>query len=87
MPMHNLIVYSDNYSKKAESLWQYCKDIPAVNNNGAIVDFNEAKVIDLLNFKEKIADQARNDRIKDVKIMVKIYLKYLSNFWKTLETP
>ena len=29
MPMYNLIEYSDNYPKTTESLWQYCKDIPA----------------------------------------------------------
>ena len=38
MPMYNLIEYNDNYSKTIGSLWQYCKDIPAVNNNGDIVD-------------------------------------------------
>ena len=32
MPMYNLIEYSVNYSKTSGSLWQYCKDIPAVNN-------------------------------------------------------
>ena len=30
MPMYNLIGYCDNYSKTSGSLWQYCKDIPAV---------------------------------------------------------
>ena len=30
MPMYNLIEYSYNYSKTSRSLWQYCKDIPAV---------------------------------------------------------
>ena len=39
MPMYNLIEYSDNYSKTSGSLWQYCKDIPAVNNAGNIADF------------------------------------------------
>ena len=34
MPMYNLIEYSDNYSKTSGSLWQYCKEIPAVNNEG-----------------------------------------------------
>ena len=37
MPMYNLIEYSDNYSKTSGSLWQYCKDRPAVNNNGNIL--------------------------------------------------
>ena len=38
--MYNLIEYSDSYSKTSGSLWEYCKEIPAVNNNGNIVDFN-----------------------------------------------
>ena len=46
MPMYNLIEYSENYSKTSGSLWQYCKEIPAVNNNGDIVDFNGANATD-----------------------------------------
>ena len=57
MPMCNLIEYSDNYSKISGSLWQYCKDIPAVDNNGNIVDFNGANAIDSFNFKTKITSQ------------------------------
>ena len=34
MSMYNLIEYSDNYSKTSGSLLQYCKDIPAIDNNG-----------------------------------------------------
>ena len=29
MSMHKLIEYIDNYEKTTESLWRYCKDIPA----------------------------------------------------------
>ena len=32
MLMYNLIEYGDNYSKTSGSLWQYCKDIPAVDD-------------------------------------------------------
>ena len=32
MPVYNLIEYSDNYSKTSGSLWQYYKEMPAVNN-------------------------------------------------------
>ena len=32
VPMDSLIEYSDNYSNTSGSLWQYCKEIPAVNN-------------------------------------------------------
>ena len=52
MPMYNLIEYSDNYSQISRSLWQYCKDVPAVNNNGNIVNFNKANATDLI-LKEK----------------------------------
>ena len=34
MPMYNLIKYSDNYSETSGSLWQYCREIPAVDDNG-----------------------------------------------------
>ena len=52
MPMYNLIEYSDNYSEISGSLWQYYKDIPAVNDNGGIVAFNGDIVIHL-NLKQK----------------------------------
>ena len=37
MPMYNLIEYSDNYSKTSGSLWQYCKDIPAIHDMGLLL--------------------------------------------------
>ena len=86
MPMYNLIEYSDNYSKTSGSLWQYCKEIPAVNNDGNIVDFNGANATDSFNFKTKITGQTDNNgRIDNVEVMVQ--LKYLSNFWRTIEMP
>ena len=86
MPMYNLIEHSDNYSKTSGSLWQYCKEIPAINNDGDIVDFNGANATDSFNFKTKITGQTDNNgRIDNVEIMVP--LKYLSNFWRTLEMP
>ena len=33
MPMYNLIEYSDNYLKTSGSLWQYCKEIPAIDDD------------------------------------------------------
>ena len=51
MPMYNLVEYSDNYSKTSGSLWQYCKEILSVNDNGDIVDFNGANGTDSFNFK------------------------------------
>ena len=57
MPMYNLIEYSGNYSKISRSLWQYCKEIPAVDNDGDTVNFNGANATDSFNFKTKITVQ------------------------------
>ena len=76
MPMYNLIKYSNNYSKTSESLWQYYR-YETNNNLGDSEPFK---------FKIKIAGKtpaAGNE--KDADIMVT--LKYLSNFWKSLEMP
>ena len=92
IPMHNLIEYSDNYSKTFGSLWQYCKEIWAVDDNGDIADIDGTNATDSFNFKTKIMGQTATDdnngnvagRV-DVEMMVS--LKYLSNFWRTLEMP
>ena len=74
MPMYNLIEYSDNYSKTSASLWQYQRDEP--NNNLTDSESFESKI--------KITGNTPADgNRKDVEIAVS--LKYLSNFWRTLE--
>ena len=89
MPMYNLIEYSDNYGKTSGSLWQYClpplPDIPPLDNAGASTFFTEANLTDSFNFKVKFTGETGNNGTKDVEIMVP--LKYLSNFWRTLEMP
>ena len=83
--MYNLIEYSDSYSKTSGSLWQYFKDIPAVNNNNSMVDFAVNNLTDSFNFEVKITGQTGNHGKKEVEIMVS--LKYISNLWRTLEMP
>ena len=76
MPMYNLIEYSDNYAKTTGSLWQYFSDEPDDN------------LEDSESFKSKIKITRKtpdDNNEKDVEIMVP--LKYLSNFWRTLEMP
>ena len=76
MPMHNLIEHNDNYSKTCGSLWQYYKDEP----NDNLTDSESLK------FKIKITGNTPADgNTKDVETIVP--LKYLSNFWRTLEMP
>ena len=74
MPMYNLIEYSDNYSKTSGSLWQYFKDDP--NDN----------ITQSESFKSEIKITGKTPAAgstNDVKMIVP--LKYLSNFWRTLE--
>ena len=74
--MYNLIEYSDNYSKTSRGLWQYYKDV--LNDN---ISYSEA-----FKYKVKITGKTPADKnTKDVEIIVP--LKYLSNFWRTLEMP
>ena len=77
-----LIDYSDNYSKTSRILFQYCRDVPAVDGDGEVTDFTEANATDSFNLKVKLIGQASNNGTKNIEIMVP-----LSNFWKTLEMP
>ena len=61
-----------------------CKDIPAVDDDGNI-NFNGANNTDSFNFKNKLTGQINDNGIINAEIMVP--LKYLSNFWRTLEMP
>ena len=83
MPMYNLIKYINNYSKTSGRLWQYYRDKPALTDAGTADNFpgNSA----LFKFKQEITGTTGVHGTKKVKIMVP--LKYLSNFWRTIEVP
>ena len=75
MPMYNLIEYSDNYSDTSRSLWNFKRD--EIINNADVTNDDNAP-----SFKYK----ANFNGIKNgVKIAVPV--KYLSNFWRSLEIP
>ena len=74
MEMYNLIEYSDNYSKTSGSLLQYYKDDP--NDN---IKQSES-------FKSKIKITGKTHTAGNTKdVEINVTLKYLSNFWRTLE--
>ena len=50
-----------------------------------IINFVVNNLTDSFNFKVKFTGQTGNDGTKDVEIMAP--LKYLTNFWRTLEIP
>ena len=81
MPMYNLVEYSDNYSDTSGSLWKFKRDEIIINAD--VTNDNNA-----LSFKYKaniIGNTGNNGRKNEVKIAVP--LKYLSNFWRSLEMP
>ena len=81
MPMYNLIEYSDNNSDTSGSLWDFKRD--EIVNNADVTNDNNAP-----SFKYK-ANLIINTETNGTKIGVKIAvpLKYLSNFWRSLEMP
>ena len=86
MPMYNLIEYSDNYSDTSGSLWQFKRDeVPANNADLTINNSQSFKYKAALLGKTADAVNNTNSSVKDAKIVVP--LKYLSNFWRSLEMP
>ena len=76
MLMYYLIEYRDNYSKTSGNLQEYYRDEPNYN------------LTDSASFKSKIKIKGNtpvDGNAKDVEIAIP--LKYLSNFWRTLEMP
>ena len=81
MPMYNLIEYSDNYSDTSGSLWDFKRD--EIVNNADVTNDNNAPSF---KYKASLIGNTGNDGTKNgVKIAVP--LKYLSNFWRSLEMP
>ena len=78
MPMYNFLEYINICLKTSESLWQFNRDKPGLNNNDDIVDFPAKHNSILFKFKEKITGQTGNVSTKDVDIMAP--LKYPSKF-------
>ena len=86
MPMYNLIEYSDNYSDMSGSLWQFKRDEVTDKNADLTIDNSQSfKYKAALLGKTADAVNNTNSSVKDAKIVVP--LKYLSNFWRSLEMP
>ena len=80
MPMYNLIGYSDNYSDTSGSLWHFKRD--EITNNADVSNDNAPS----FKYKANLIGNTENNGTKNgVKIAVP--LKYLSNFWRSLEMP
>ena len=80
MPMYNLTEYSDNYSDVSGSLWGFKRD-EIVNNANVTNDDNGSS----FKYKASIIGNTESDGTKNGG-KIAVPLKYLSNFWRSLET-
>ena len=89
IPMYNLLEYSKNYEKTSGYLFNYYRDEPSettigAGNNVINISIRNSKSFD---YKTKIIRSldAGEDEKEDVTIAIP--LKYLGNFWRSLDIP
>ena len=80
MAMYNMIEYSDNYSDTSGSLWQFKRD-EVEGDVDLTVDDNHVPN-NSSSFKYKSSFITDRNGVK-----IAVPLKYLSNFWRSLEMP
>ena len=81
MPMYNLIEYSDNCSDTSGSLWNF-RRYEIINNADVTNDDNAPS----FKYKENLIGNTEDNGTKN-EVKIAIPLKYLSNFWRSLEMP
>ena len=85
MPMYNLIEYSDNYQDSSATLCQYKRDEPPEANA-----INDLTTDTSSSFKHKVdllGNPVLDGNIAKKSVKVIVPLKYLSNFFRSLEMP
>ena len=85
MPMYNLIEYSDNYQDSPATLYQYKRDEPPEAN--AIADLTANNSSSFKYTISLLSDENVADGIVRLNVKVVVPLKYLSNFFRSLEMP
>ena len=98
MLMYNLLEYSKNYRKTTGSLWNYYRDEPSnpLSSNSESFKYKTSITGNTYNIDEKITDDDGNEvdnpkydanKVGKNETEVVIPLKYLSNFWRSLNIP
>ena len=85
MPMYNLVEYSDNYQDSPATIYQYKRDEPPEANA-----INDLAIDTSSSFKYKISllgNPDVNGGLAKTSVKVVVPLKYLSNFFRSLEMP
>ena len=93
MPMYNLLEYSKNYRKTSGSLFNYYRDEPNSEENGG----TNFSLQDSASFDYKAdtmpkvpvydVDAANPNNEVNLEVEISIPLKYLGNFWRSLDMP
>ena len=84
MPMYNLIEYSDNYQDSSATLYLYKRDEPPANLINNLATNNSSS------FKYKVnllGNPVAADNVAKLNVKIVVPLKYLSNFFRSLEMP
>ena len=84
-PMYNLIEYSDNYQDSSTTLYQYKRDEPPEDDAVADLTADNSS-----SFKYKVSllsNPVLDGNITKRSVKVVVPLKYLSNFFRSLEMP
>ena len=85
MPMYNLTEYSDNYQDSSATLYQYKRDKPPEDDAVADLTADNSS-----SFKYRVillGNPVAANNIARINVKVVVPLKYLSNFFRSLEMP
>ena len=85
MPMYNLIEYSDNYQDSSATLYQYKRDEPPEDE--AVADLTNNNSSSFKYQVKLLGNPVLDDAIAKLRIKVVVPLKYLNNFFRSLEMP
>ena len=85
MPVYNLKEYSDNYQDSSATLYQYKRDEPPEND--AVADLTADNSSSLKYKISLLGNPVVANNIARINVKVVVPLKYLSNFFRSLEMP
>ena len=85
MPMYNLIEYSDNYQDSSATLYQYKRD--EAPEDDAVADLTADNSSSLKYKISLLGNLVVANNIARINVKVVVPLKYLSNFFRSLEMP
>ena len=85
MPMYNLIEYSDNYQDSSATLYEYKRD--ELPEDDAVADLTADNSSSLKYKISLLGNPVVANNIARINVKVVVPLKYLSNFFRSLEMP